>query len=677
MQIGTLVWIMASAMAALAIVLFQYYYKAKKKGGLGVLLSFLRFLALFGTFLLLINPKFTKNEYTLEKANLVLLADNSSSIQTTNGQQDIVAVIDELKETEAITDQFNLVQYRFGTGMEDLDTLTFTDKSTDIAKAMAAVRNIYSNTKTAVLLVTDGNQTLGEDYEFYGRDQQFPVYPVVIGDTTRYEDIRVAQVNSNKYTFLKNKYPIEAYISYEGVGNIETIVHFSVDGKRVFSQNIRLSNTSNTEIINTLLDADIVGVKTIGIQVVPLKNERNTINNHKDIAIEVIDEKTDITIVTSMLHPDIGALKKAIESNQQRSVSIKKPNTGTKELDDDDLLILYQPNSSFTTIYEYIEQKKPSIFTITGPKTDWNFLNKIQNSFEKNDYDQTEEVTPILNPGFSIFNNADLSVVDFPPLESNLGETIISKKHEVVLGQRVKGVELNEPLFAVLGDDSEREAILFGENIWKWRMQGYRNDRSFKNFDAFLGKVILYLTTKKPKNRLVIDYESLYEGNSEAKITATYFDETFVFDSNASLILKLNDRKNEVSKEIPMLLKGGYYEADLTDLPAGSYDFKATVNSENLSKSGSFTILDFDVEQQFLSSDHKKLDRLAQRTDGKLYFPSETDELISNLMGNNRLLPTRKSKQNVVSLIDFRILLGIIITALSAEWFIRKYNGLI
>jgi len=50
--------------------------------------------------------------------------------------------------------------------------------------------------------------------------------------------------------------------------------------------------------------------------------------------------------------------------------------------------------------------------------------------------------------------------------------------------------------------------------------------------------------------------------------------------------------------------------------------------------------------------------------------------LIDNLLADAQFVPTQKSNQNVVSLIDFRILLAIIVMALTTEWFIRKYNGL-
>ena len=126
-----------------------------------------------------------------------------------------------------------------------------------------------------------------------------------------------------------------------------------------------------------------------------------------------------------------------------------------------------------------------------------------------------------------------------------------------------------------------------------------------------------------------------------------------------------------------MLMKGGYYEADLTDLPSGDYTFTATVKDKNLSRSGGFTILDFDVEQQFLSSDYIKLGRLAERTQGKLFFPAETKDLVAQLMAEEQFVPIQKSKQNVVSLIDFQFLFRAYCSCVGCEWFIRKYNGLI
>lgn len=677
MQTGTLLLIILSAIASLAIVLYQYYYRSKSKGTTRAFLSFFRFLALLGIFLLLINPKFTKNEFVLEKSNLLVLLDNSSSLNSPDTRQQIEDISQRLKAHGGLNEHFNSKSYSFGKFLNSTDSLSYTEKATNISKALSTINDIYSRSSAAVVLVTDGNQTLGEDYEFYGKQQDLPVYPVVLGDTTQYADIRVDQLNTNRYAFLNNKFPLEVYVSYQGEEDISSLLTVSVAGIIVHRQRISLNNTANTKIVNTLIDASSVGVKEIKVKMEPLRNERNTANNERVSAVEVIDEKTNIAIISEVLHPDIGALKKAIESNEQRSVEIKRPNTPLAGLADVDLFILYQPRSSFREIYNFIKDRGASIFTITGAKTDWNFLNSIQNSFEKNSYNQSEYVSPILNPGFTVFDVSGFSIEDFPPLEAYLGEILITKSSETVLGQEIKGVDLNEPLLCIIGNDKAKEAVLFGENIWKWRAQSYRNHQDFKPFDEFIGKFVLYLSLNDPKSRLSLDYQNTYEGISEAGISASYFDETFVFDSNASITLSLKNKDNTITREIPMLLLNGYYNADLSNLPSGQYSFTVSVENEDISKSGSFTMLDFDVEKQFYSSDYRKLERLANATNASLYYPSQLDQLIDNLLADAQFVPTQKSNQNVVSLIDFRILLAIVIMALTTEWFIRKYNGLI
>jgi len=660
MQTETYLYIILAAFVAIGIAVFQYYYKAKVKRRLTLILSFLRFLAIFGLLMLLINPKITKSEYSLEKANLVVLVDNSSSVA--KNKEVIKSLIKKIDKDTKITEQFKVKQYTFGNYLNDVDSLSFKEKNTNIAKALSSINEIYSKANTAVVLLTDGNQTIGTDYEFYGRNQDFSVFPIVVGDTTKYEDIHIAQVNVNKYAFLKNKYPLETYVTYEGNKNITAKVRVIIEGKIIATNTIALSKKNNTKTITTLIEAKSIGVKNIKVTVSTLANEKNTVNNQKNVAIEVIDEKTNIAIVSTILHPDVGAIKKAIESNEQRSVKIIKPTVKSSELEEIDLFILYQPNVSFKGIYEYVKQKGISIFTITGTKTDWNFLNRIQSSYTKENSNQSEEIIPVLNEGFSTFDTADFSVIDFPPLQNNLGAISILKSNESLLNQQIKGIPLKDPLLSVITDEEIKEAVLFGENLWKWRAQTYRATQNFTSFDDFLGKIVLYLATTKPKNRLVVDYKPIYEGNNNTKITATYFDEAFVFDYEASVYINL---KSDAT-----------YEVDVSNLQAGVYTFKVGVKNKKINRTGTFTILDFDVEKQFLSGNYKKLGRLAEETKGTLYFLDKAATLLEDLSANKQYVPIQKSKENIVSLIDFRLLLALIVIALAMEWFIRKYNGL-
>ncbi len=677
MQSTTLVLVLLAALASLAIVFYQYYFRSKAPGRIKVLLASCRFVAVFGIFLLLINPEFVRRQYEVEKANLVLLFDNSSSLQVSDAADQVRNVREAIAGNTGLTDRFRISSYSFGENLNVSDSLTFTEKTTNISKALKAVEEVYSETPTAVVVVTDGNQTLGEDYEYYGKNQPWPVYPIAVGDTTQYADIRIDQLNVNKYAFLKNKFPVEVYLSYQGDAAVDSRLTIAMDGQNVYSGKVSFSNTSNSKVISTLIPASSVGVKRIRAVLAPLTGERNTTNNIRNSAVEIIDEKTRVAIISGLLHPDIGALKKAIESNEQREVVLLKPNVSLAELDKVNLFMLYQPTASFRAIYEYIETKKANKFTITGSKTDWNFLNGIQNSFEKTSYAQSEDVSPIINTAFSLFDISGFSIQDFPPLEENLGDLLITKTSESILGQEIKGVDTNEPLMTLIENDNRKEAVLFGENIWKWRAQTYRNEQSFKNFDELIGKIVLYLASDAQRDRLSIDYETIYQGNSEAVLTAAYFDKAYVFDPNATISLFLQNDATKNKSEIPMLLMNGYYKADLGGLLPGQYSFSVRVKEENLTKSGNFSILDFDVEQQYVSTDYRKLGRLAVATEAALYFPENTGDLIADLLSEKQFVPIQKSNQNVVPLIDFKILLGLIIAALAAEWFIRKYNGLI
>ncbi len=668
----TIPFIILATMLALGLVLFQYRYRRKAIGKIGILLSSLRFLSWFGLLLLLINPLFKRNKYVLEKSNLWVLVDNSSSVK----EADVQNTLEVLNQAKALSERFNVQFYGFGDDLNSNDSLSFDENNTNITKALKSVQAIAGKSPGAIVLISDGNQTLGEDYEYYANSLNRPVYSIVVGDTTRYEDLRISQVIANRYAFLNNKFPLEVYVNYEGNGSITTTLNIAFDGKSVYREKINFTKTANSKTINTLVDARSVGLKNISVSVENIENERNTVNNRRQLAIEVIDEKTNVAIISEILHPDLGTIKKSIESNEQRSVSVLKPTVNPNTLEETDLFVLYQPTTSFRPIYQYLKQRKGNIFTITGPQTDWNFLNMIQNSFTYKSYFQSEEVTPQINRGFTLFNIAEVSIEDYPPLENDLGEAIINKSHETLITQRIKGIDMGEPMLVLMSSSPEREAVLFGENIWKWRMQSYRNSQSFDNFDEFMGKLVLYLTTNKSKNRFSVDYRPVYEGSNQAKLTAVYFDAAYIFDSNATIILQLKQNKTGAPLEIPMLLKNGYYEADLTGLSPGEYAFTAFVDNEDLKESGRFVILDFDLEQQLLSSDYRKLQRFSASTEGQSYAPSETARMISDLLNTDQFVPTQKSEQNVVPLIDFRYLLGIIVTTLSLEWFIRKYNGL-
>ena len=145
----------------------------------------------------------------------------------------------------------------------------------------------------------------------------------------------------------------------------------------------------------------------------------------------------------------------------------------------------------------------------------------------------------------------------------------------------------------------------------------------------------------------------------------------------ASLTITVKNKETEARETFPLLLKNNFYEVNLSSLEAGEYDYTVSVSNEVLSASGSFTIIDFNVEQQFLNANVAKLERISIATGGKTFFIDNFEDIVTNFTTDNRYIPIQKSEQKVVPLIDWKYLLFLIVMLLAVEWFSRKYNGLI
>ncbi|WP_108804487.1 hypothetical protein [Aquimarina sp. Aq107] len=676
MQIQNIGLIIAAGVIAIVIALFQYMYKAKNRNRKNLFFAFLRFLSIFALLILLINPTFRKNTYYIEKPTLVFAVDNSSSIKHLKQDKQISQFIDRIKDNPELKERFDIKYYSFSDILKDSLSLTFDEKQTNISEALESLDQIYKNANAPTILVTDGNQTYGRDYQFSSVNYKQQVYPIVTGDTTVVTDTKIQQLNVNKYAYLKNKFPVEVILTYSGTDNINTSFEIRSGNNIVYSKPVSFTEENNSTVVNFTLPASSAGVLKYSARLIPIENEKNIINNKKDFAVEVIDQKTNVLLISDLTHPDLGAIKKSIESNERRSLTISRPSE-VKDIEEYQLIILYQPNARFREVYEKIKTTRKNYFTITGSKTDWVFLNKSQNVYRQEITRQIEYYLPRFNPNYGTFLLEDIGFNDYPPLIGTFGEIHMKSSYDVLLQRNIGNIKTDEPLLATIEDNGIREAILFGEGIWRWRAQSYLDNKSFESFDDFFGRLIQYLASNKQKSRLNTISESFYYGNSSIKVKAEYFTKNYEFDRRGNLNIVIKNKDTEASQTIPMLLKNSSYEADLSSFTSGNYEYTVVVVGENISRSGSFSILDYDVEQQLLNADVTKLRQVATNTKGTVYFMNQTDSLVRDLVEDQRYQAIQKSKENIVSLIDWKYLLMIIILLLSIEWFMRKYNGLI
>ena len=678
MTLNTIFLLILAIIFAAGLSFYQYLYKTKIKSKTVIALAALRFLAIFGLLLLLINPIITRHSLETIKAPLPIVIDNSSSITDLKANKIAEQTFELLQNSSELKTKFDLQLFVFDSDFRpfsNANQLDFNGKQSAINSVAKNLKATFKNQQFPTVLITDGNQTQGIDYVF-SFDSNNKVYPIVVGDTTKFLDLKISQINVNKYAFLKNKFPVELFLNYSGSNSVTTTFSILQQNRVISKQSVTFTNQKKSQIIDVMLPANSVGLQTFTAVVTPVSGEKNTYNNSKKFAVEVLDQKTEVAIITSLNHPDIGALKRSIETNVQRKVTIVAPQN-TSDLQKYNVLVYYQPNALFKSVFELNKKLQINTFTITGNSTDFNFLNQVQNQVSFEMVAQKEDYLSILNTDFNLFAIDNIGFENFPPLENSYGTITPNQNCAVLLGSKIRNVATEEPLLLFAEQQLQRTAFLFGENIWKWRAQSFINEKSFDRYDIFIDKIVQYLGTNNSKKSLIVNHERFYNLGDAIEIEAQYFDKNYEFDQKARLTIAVKNDKTKKTTLFDFLKTNTSFKVNLDGLAPGNYSLVVKENNSNSSYSSSFEISDFDIEKQFVNADFLKLQQLSKQTNGTTYLPSQVDQLIKQLVADTNYKPIQKNVVTKAPLIDWIALLIFIALFLGAEWFIRKYNGLL
>ncbi|MNS91633.1 hypothetical protein D3C72_1257340 [compost metagenome] len=340
-------------------------------------------------------------------------------------------------------------------------------------------------------------------------------------------------------------------------------------------------------------------------------------------------------------------------------------------------MILYQPTGEFKSVFEANKTANLNTWIVTGTNTDFNFLNQQQDILQFKMSNQKEDYLSDFSSQFNLFAIDNIGFENLPPLQNAFGNLTVKGNIDVLLSSRIRNVNTNMPLLAYSENQGKRNAFLLGENIWKWRLQSHIDNQSYEKFDVFIDKTIQFLASSNARKSLVVNHESFYNSGEAIEITAQYFNKNYEFDENARLTISLTNKKTKQTKNYDLLKSNNSYKVNLDGLSAGDYSFKIVEAKSKNTYNGFFEVLDFDIEKQFVNPDLSKLTQLASQTQGKVFHPNQIDELIKSLVQNEDYKAVQKAIVKKTPLVDWIWLLIFIAITLAAEWFIRKYHGLL
>jgi hypothetical protein len=289
------------------------------------------------------------------------------------------------------------------------------------------------------------------------------------------------------------------------------------------------------------------------------------------------------------------------------------------------------------------------------------------------------DVNGVLNPSFSKFT-LDKSINEFicqaPPLQVPFGDWSVSNSAEIVFNQRVGNINTEDPLLLVNEINEEKNAILLGEGIWRWRLYDYAVNESHTQFDGLITSLIQFLAVKEDKRFFRVEGPRDLMENEPIIFNAELYNASYEAVNDAEASMTITDAEG---KTYPFNFSrtDRAYRLDAGSLPVGTYSYTAEVNraGTQYTDRGSFSIQPFELEGANLRANHQLLFNIAENSGGQLVYSDNISSAINALKNSERATPVSYSTEILSSLLNLGWPLFLIILLLAIEWFIRKRTG--
>jgi hypothetical protein len=663
----TIIFILLNSVVSLGLSLLFYknYLKDKSKWPL----IGLRFLSFFIVITLLFDFSTELTQVSTQKPKLYIGVDDSKSINYLGDSTEVTQLIKTLEDHPELNEVFDINLLKFGSKVEVLDSLSFNQNYTNLSSLFDFFTNLKDNSAQFVT-ITDANQNFGQSIDYsLSQSLKNRNYGIIIGDTTQVDDLNLSRTNHNAYAFLDNNFPIEVFVENNSNSATKTNLKLFQDNQLISQQNIELLPNATGQF-KFEIKAKQIGKQTYKIVVDALKNEKNIINNKKSFGIEVIDNRYNILLVSEIIHPDISALKSSISASNQYKFTFKKPQE-VNDLSKYNLVIAYQPTPIFKPLLTQVKTSKQSLFIIGGTSTDYDLLTDLDFGFSKKNTSLIEEIQAEFSNSYSFYETVNLNFQDYPPLKNQLSRVELTDNFQTLLDQKVNGFKDGNPLWIVKNVNNHKLSVLFGENIWLWRSKAYQSFGNFKEFDRFIDQHIQFLSNKKRRERLTVEAKSFYNRGEAGKISAKFYDANYNLKTDTKLNLSITNLKTNTVNTISMARDANQFSSSISSLPTGDYSYKIT--AEAFSKTGDFSIIDFNRELQDQQANYKFLASALQKE--QIYLQKNNADLINTIL-SKKPKAIQKSFVKKLGFIEIKYLLGLLILTLGIEWILRKYRGL-
>lgn len=643
--------------------------------------------------ILLLAPLF-RSQFTEErKPVVVVLQDNSQSVTYGFGEGDSAKYVQDLAALQAkLGDKFDVKSYGFSQELLENLNPDFKGEITDLSRAMGDVYNLYGNqTVGGIILATDGIYNQGSNPYYISQNYPaIPVYTVALGDTTPQRDLKIDRVLFNDLVYLNDRFKVTVEMLSQNLVPANTTVEVlnmsnrsnptKVDGK-----DVQFTATGALVTADFVIEANKAGLQHYRVRLKPVAGEFTEANNYKDIFVEVLDSRQKILVLANSPHPDVAAIREAIETNKNYEVDVKfVQNMNGVTLKEYNLIVLHQlPSAKYGAQSVIDEAKKNNIalWYVLGSQSSLQLFNSLQSTVQISGNGQSlNETTGSLDANFSLFTTTEQfkqQLPKLPPLFVPFGQFKTSPSGRVLMRQRIGSVSTEYPLMVFEENSGNKTAVLLGEGIWRWKLYDYRLNSSHEAFNELVGKTVQYLAVKQDKRQFrVKPLKNIFLETESVDFTGELYNASYELVNDPEVSVTITD---ESGKEFPFQMNktSNAYDLRAGTFPEGNYTYVArtSYNGQQLTQEGKFTISPLEMEASNTVADHKLLYQISDNSGGQLYAPTQLDQLADDILAGNQSKPVLYSTYKTLPFINLKWIFAILITLFAVEWFTRKYMG--
>ena len=643
------------------------------------LTSLLRGLVVFFTLVLVLVPTLLITKNTIEKPIIVLLQDNSRSVAVALGNDSVQYRKNVQSLMQRLGDNFKVVQWGFGGGVQTDSIFDYHQSATDISAALTRVQEYYGMQNIgAVLLATDGRFNQGINPLYQQLAMHSPVYTVAIGDSVEQKDIRIIQVFANKTVTLNSNFEIRADVVARFCKGYSNGVVLKDGDNLLHTTALEISGDHYDRAVSFTIKADRPGMHHYILSLPVAEGEKNVQNNRKDIFVEVVDERKNVLIASASPHPDVNAIKDALAGLEHFKVTIATADNLPASFAGYNVLILHGLPSVRNDISAQLLATKKPVWYILTAQTNIPAFNNLHELTQTTILPAPpHDVLGAYNTSFNTFTLPQQiqTVADkMPPLGVSGGNISGNPGANYLFTQRAGIGNIQSPLW-LLQQGTVPTAILAGEGIWRWRLYEFKNFNSHNVVDECIRQTVSFLSAnsnEKPFSVALSKY--VWRDQEPISLRAYLLNANNEQINTSDATLSITDSAGR-KRDFTLERSGNAYSLNIGIWAGGNYTYTARTvyNGKTYTASGSFVVETMPVELMEQGADYPLLYGLSKKYNGGFVPAIAVQGLYDSIEHNQQIKPLIQVNTESVPFVDRKWYFFLILLLAIAEWLLRKY----